>query len=59
MGFLVYLFFTLKESEAILLGVEENASACGPPLLTGCVFLSLQLKLSEAFLPHLSKCVGE
>ena len=59
MGLLVYVFFALKESEAILLGVEEHASACGPTLLTGCVFLGLQLELSEAFLPHLSKCVGE
>lgn len=59
MGFLVYLFFTLKESEAILVGVEEHASACGPTLLTGCVLLGLQLKLSEAFLPHLLKWVGE
>lgn len=59
MGFLVHVFFALKESEAILLGVEEHASACGPTLLTGCVFLGLQLKFSEAFLPHLSKCMGE
>ena len=59
MGFLAYLFFALKESEAILLRVEEHASACGLTLLTGCVFLGLQFKPSEAFLPHLSKWVGE